>query len=113
MAMRGLTPARLTVLPFAPTLWLYMWWVPTSARRLTRAWPRWLRVPLLGTLIAAGFVGILLAQADVYTRMTGIRVLANDSYFLGLFLVEIAIGLLLGVRLAYKEQRGERPGGTG
>lgn len=104
--------ARLAVLPFAPVLWLYAWWVLTFAKKLTRRWPGWLKAPVVGPLYAGGLVGILMAQGDLYTRMTGIWVLESDNYFFALLLAELAVGIILIFRLAYKERRREAAEGT-
>ncbi len=102
--------ARLAVLPFAPLLWVYFWCVLSFAKRLTRSWPRSLRAPVVGLLYAAELLRILLAQGKLYSRMTGIWVLGHDVYFMSVLLSELAVGILLVVRLAFHERR---RGGSG
>lgn len=107
MAVGHLAAARLAVLPFAPLLWLCACALVASAGGITSRIPKSAR-GLVGAL-AAGVVlgGILSVQMDVYSRISGVRALENDSYFFALLLVEIAVALLVILRLAYTKRRKE------
>lgn len=112
MVIESLAEGRILALPFAPALWLYAWCVATAAKRLTRTWPRWFKVPLFGGLFTAGLLAIVFGQIIVYRKMTGIRVLNKDDYFFALFLAEMFVGGALMIWLAYREQAREESGGT-
>lgn len=107
-----LATGRLAVLPFAPVLWLYAWAALSLVKHRMRT-----RSQLLISgqilIVTAGFVGILYAQSEVYSRITRIWVPAKDNYFFVLFIAETIVMILVIFRLAYKERRRETLGGSG
>jgi hypothetical protein len=110
MAIGRLAAARLAVLPFAPLLWPYAWWLVSFVRRRV---PQSMRGPVGPVAGGVGIGAALFAQADVYTRMTGIWAVANDNYFLGVILVEIAIMVLVVFLWTRREQSKEKAASAG
>jgi hypothetical protein len=100
----SVTDARLTMLAFAVTNWLIVWFL--------RFLPTPIKNPLIKVsiqlLLAITLSGAATGQVRVYRSLSEIRVLENDHFFMVAFIMEYAIGACILFASAFERRRRER-----
>ena len=104
MSSASLTIPKLTALPFAALEWFIIW--------LIRYLPTRIKNSVIRVLVQIAFggsiFGVWLVQGTLYQSMTGVRILKNDHFFMGLTIIEHVVGVCLLYRIAFERRKKER-----